>query len=84
MSEQPSGDVRGWTNVSSEKVKPERDGVGSHCIELFVKILELTERALRIKKEDQEHCCHMEGVGRGEGPGRPLGGSAGREGQSPS
>ena len=50
MSEQPSENVRGWKNVSSEKFKPKRDGVGSYRIELFIKTLELTERALRIKR----------------------------------
>lgn len=52
---------------------PERDGVGSHHIELLGKTRELTERTLRMKKEGQEQCCHLEGVGHGDGPGRTLG-----------
>lgn len=84
MSERPSVDVR-QTNVSSGKLKLERDGGGRHHVELLVKTVELTERDFENeKKKDQEQCCHVEGVGRGEGPGRTLWGSARREGQSPS
>lgn len=73
MSERPSVDVR-QKHVSSGKLKPERDGGGSHHVELLVKTVELTERDFENEKKKTKNSA---ATWKGWDVARALGGRCG-------